>query len=174
MQIDPPASSPNAPFSTDMSKNLGYLFSRVKSQMTNLASQRTQTELGITGTQATMLYMISIGRCATAAELARHNGIDASAITRLLDRVERHGLLKRVRSSEDRRIVRLELTEAGQAVAARIPEIFCGVLDQLFVDFAPEELDVLRAMLNRIIVNGGDCAAQSGASTPDADESQEG
>lgn len=171
MQIDPSALPPGSLFSFDDSKNLGYLIARVKSQMTNLASQRTQTDLGITGTQAVMLYMIATGKCSTAAELARHNGIDASAITRLLDRVERHGLVRRVRSSEDRRIVRLELTEAGLALAARIPEIFGGVLDRLYEGFSPEELDLLRAMLNRVIANGGDCAAQSGATTPDADES---
>ena len=74
--------------SYQMNDSVGYLMSRVKSVMTNLVTQRTQEELGITGTQASMLFMIAVGKCSTAAELAREYGIDASAVTRLLDRVE--------------------------------------------------------------------------------------
>ncbi|ACR29105.1 MarR family winged helix-turn-helix transcriptional regulator [Burkholderia glumae] len=133
--------------------SVGYLLSRVRSLMTNLVTQRTQTELGITGTQASMLFMLAVGKCSTAAELAREYAIDASAVTRLLDRVEKRGLLSRVRSHEDRRVVRLELTDEGRELAERMPEIFISVLDRLLDGFTPEEVGFLKSMLRRILSN---------------------
>ncbi|EIP87576.1 transcriptional regulator, MarR family protein [Burkholderia humptydooensis MSMB43] len=137
--------------------------SRVKSLMTNMVTQRTQTELGITGTQATMLFMLAVGKCSTAAELAREYGIDASAITRLLDRVEKRGLLQRVRSSEDRRVVRLELTDEGRELTKRMPVIFRSVLDQVLDGLTPEEVGFLKSMLRRILVNSGECPGATGS-----------
>ena len=146
--------SPVSPLSSyQMNDSVGYLMSRVKSVMTNLVTQRTQEELGITGTQASMLFMIAVGKCSTAAELAREYGIDASAVTRLLDRVEKRGLLSRVRSVEDRRVVRLELTDEGRALAERLPPIFRSVLDQVLDGFTPEEVGFLKSMLRRILSN---------------------
>lgn len=139
--------------------SVGYLLSRVKSLMTNLVTQRTQTELGITGTQASVLFMLAVGKCSTAAELAREYAIDASAVTRLLDRVEKRGLLSRVRSHEDRRVVRLELTDEGRELAERMPEIFISVLDRLLDGFTPEEVGFLKSMLRRILSNYCDSAA---------------
>jgi DNA-binding MarR family transcriptional regulator len=135
---------------------VGYLLGRAKSSISNLVSQRTMKEVGITSTQASMLFMIGSGRCELAAELARHYGIDASAVTRLIDRLEKRKLLSRVRSSEDRRAVRLQLTEQGYEIAARMPEIFCGVVDKALDGFTPEEVGFLKSMLRRILANTGE------------------
>ncbi|AOK16465.1 MarR family transcriptional regulator [Burkholderia cepacia] len=162
---DPSSSQPQSvSLSTyQVNDSVGYLMSRVKSVMTNLVTQRTQEELGITGTQASMLFMIAVGKCSTAAELAREYGIDASAVTRLLDRVEKRGLLSRVRSIEDRRVVRLELTDEGRALAERLPPIFRSVLDQVLDGFTPEEVGFLKSMLRRIL---GNACETTGGSTP--------
>ncbi|WP_175655821.1 MarR family winged helix-turn-helix transcriptional regulator [Burkholderia ambifaria] len=159
---DSPSQPPVSPLSSyQMNDSVGYLMSRVKSVMTNLVTQRTQEELGITGTQASMLFMIAVGKCSTAAELAREYGIDASAVTRLLDRVEKRGLLSRVRSIEDRRVVRLELTDEGRALAERLPPVFRSVLDELLGGFTPEEVGFLKSMLRRILSNYCENAAGS-------------
>ncbi|AIV88656.1 MarR family winged helix-turn-helix transcriptional regulator [Burkholderia pseudomallei] len=163
---DPSSPQPDQdPALYQINDSVGYLMSRVKSLMTNMVTQRTQTELGITGTQATMLFMLAVGKCSTAAELAREYGIDASAITRLLDRVEKRGLLQRVRSSEDRRVVRLELTDEGRALTKRMPAIFRSVLDEVLDGFTPEEVGFLKSMLRRILVNSGECPGATGSTS---------
>ncbi|MGV2289308.1 MarR family transcriptional regulator [Trinickia sp. YCB016] len=139
-----------------MGESVGYLIARVKSVMSNMVTQRTMAELGITSTQASILFMVASGRCLVAAELARDYGIDASAVTRLIDRLEKRGLLTRVRSNEDRRVVRLALTPEGYELAARMPEIFTTVLDKLLAGFTPEEVGFLKSMLRRVLVNNGD------------------
>ena len=82
-----------------------------------MVTQHTMAELGITSTQASIVFMLAAGQGVTAADLAREYGIDASAVTRLIDRLEKRGLLSRVRSEEDRRVVRLALTPEGHALA---------------------------------------------------------
>jgi DNA-binding MarR family transcriptional regulator len=95
-------------------------------------------------------------KCLLAAELAREFGIDASAVTRRIDLLEARGLLTRVRSVEDRRIVRLALTREGDAMAARMPAIFASVVGKLLSGFTQEETGFLKSMLRRVLANSGD------------------
>jgi DNA-binding MarR family transcriptional regulator len=134
-------------------ESVGYLLSRVRTNMWNIATQQTMVELGIPSTQASMLFMLARGTCFTAADLAREYGVDASAATRLVDRLEKRGLLSRVRSEADRRVVHLRVTEEGYALAARLPSIYKGVLDKLLVNFTAEEVGFLKSMLRRVLVN---------------------
>ena len=39
-------------------EGIGYLLSRVQSLLAHMVTQRTQVELGITGTQASLLFMV--------------------------------------------------------------------------------------------------------------------
>jgi DNA-binding MarR family transcriptional regulator len=138
-----------------LGESVGYLISRTRSTLSNLVTQRTMAELGITSQQASILFMVASGKCLLAAELAREYGIDASAVTRLVDRLEKRGLLTRVRSNEDRRVVRLALTPEGQSIAVRMPAIFNGVIDNLLAGFTPEEVGFLKSMLRRVLTNSG-------------------
>ena len=151
-----PSSIPPEISEYQLGESMGYLISRVKSVMSNMVTQRAMNELGITSTQASILFMVASGKCLVAAELAREYGIDASAVTRLIDRLEKRGLLTRVRSSEDRRVVRLALTQEGQDIAVRMPAMFQGVLDHLLGGFTPEEVGFLKSMLRRVLLNSGD------------------
>lgn len=134
-------------------ESIGYLIVRASSSLWSMVSQRTMAELGITAAQGSILFMVAGGKCQLAAELARECGTDASAVTRLIDRLEKRGLLKRVRSNEDRRAVPLVLTQEGQAIAARMPAIFIGVRDRHLTGFSPEEDGSLKSMLRRLLVN---------------------
>jgi len=140
----------------ELSESVGYLLSRVRSTLWNNVTQLTMADLGITSTQASIMFMLASGRSLAAADLAREYGIDASAVTRLIDRLEKRGLITRLRSEEDRRVVRLALTEEGRALAGQIPGIFTKVLDKLLSGFTPEEVGFLKSMLRRILLNSGD------------------
>jgi DNA-binding MarR family transcriptional regulator len=138
-----------------LDESVGYLISRAKSTLSNAVNQHTMTELGITSTQASILFMLASGKCAAAVDLAREYGIDASAVTRLIDRLEKRGLLYRIRSMEDRRVVMLEMTSEGYALAARMPAIFQRVLQSAMTGFTSDETDLLRGMLRKMLCNAG-------------------
>ena len=152
-QLTPPSS---ADFAAGMEDNLGYLLARVRSTLWNSVTQMTVQELGVTATQASMLYMLASGQCLTAVELAKQYGIDASAVTRLLDRLEKRDLLVRVRSQDDRRVVKLRLTEQGRVYAQRLPALYEEVLDKLLRDFSSTEVGLLKSMLRRMLANNNE------------------
>lgn len=109
---------------------------------------------GLTDAQWKPLWMIQSGRATTAIELARESGIDAGAVTRMLDRLEAKGLVERVRSESDRRVVHLKLTEAGQAAAAHIPHVLASVNNDFLRGFSERDFQTLRKLLDRMADNG--------------------
>jgi DNA-binding MarR family transcriptional regulator len=82
---------------------------------------RKETEqLGITARQATLLWLVKQSPGLSLAELAAEEGISPPALSGHVDRLERAGLIERVRSSEDRRRVGLRLTEEGARLLKRV------------------------------------------------------
>lgn len=132
--------------------SVGYLL-RVALSAVKRRLDRKMTEHEMTGVQMLPLFAISRGVCRTAAELARLNDTDPGATTRMLDRLESKGLLRRVRDTRDRRIVQLELTAAGRALAHKIPFAIAETLNEALRDFSAAEVDMLRGMLRRIAAN---------------------
>ncbi len=132
--------------------SVGYLMKLALSALRRRLD-RQMTGHDLTGVQMLPLFMIGRGVCGTAAELARLNDIDAGATTRMLDRLEAKGLLKRARSAQDRRVVQLELTAAGRAIAEKIPYAIADTLNEALRDFSAAEVETLRGMLRRIVAN---------------------
>jgi len=117
---------------------------------------------GLTNAQWKPLFMLHTGRASTVAELARECQLDAGGMTRLLDRLEGKGLVRRVRSSEDRRVVNLELTDEGRAAARKIPAVLCGVQNAHLRGFTVQEWQLLKSMLRRILDNAAAIQAERG------------
>ena len=90
---------------------------------------------------------------AGVAELARTCEMDAGAMTRLLDRLEAKGLLRRTRSPDDRRVVNLELTEEGREAAAKIPVLLSVLQNECLSGFTAEEWQTLKSLLRRVLAN---------------------
>jgi DNA-binding MarR family transcriptional regulator len=135
-----------------MDESLGYLLHQVRGRL--MASIDTELEpLDITWAQWGTLLHIANGKAATASELCQNMKGDTGSMTRMLDRLEQKGLIRRERSSEDRRIVRLFLTEAGQKLYPKLPPIAVKVLNQYLQDFSREELETMKGFLRRMLAN---------------------
>ena len=109
---------------------------------------------GLTNAQGVPLVKLHMGHASTVAELARECKLDAGAMTRTLDRLEAKGLLARVRSSEDRRVVNLELTREGREAAKDIPAVLCDVQNAFLEGLSVAEWQQLKDLLRRILANG--------------------
>ena len=114
----------------------------------------------LTSAQWVPLYKLYLGHASTVAELARECQLDAGAMTRLLDRLEAKGLVARVRSSEDRRVVNLELTKEGREAAKQIPAVLCKVQNAFLQGLSIEEWQQLKDLLRRILDNALERQAQ--------------
>ncbi|HTK23737.1 MAG TPA: MarR family transcriptional regulator [Gaiella sp.] len=81
---------------------------------------RRETELGVTSHQATLLWLVKTRPGLSLRELARAQGISAPSLSAAVDRLEALGLIRRVRSTDDRRRVGLELTTEGRTTLRRV------------------------------------------------------
>ncbi|OZI41473.1 MarR family transcriptional regulator [Bordetella genomosp. 5] len=133
--------------------NIGFLIKLVYNSMNRMLDQE-MAPLDLTAMQWRPLAMIFRGRADTPAELARLIGVDTGAMTRTLDRLEAKGLLRRVRSQEDRRVIKLELTDDGQEKAREIPQYIAKVLNLHLRGFSADETAQARHLLMRMLANG--------------------
>ena len=126
-------------------------------QILNLATAEIDKALepaGLTNAQWVPLIKLHMRQASTVAELARECKLDAGAMTRTLDRLEAKGLVERVRSSEDRRVVNLELTREGREAAKEIPAVLCDVQNAFLQGLSGAEWQLLKDLLRRILANG--------------------
>ena len=133
--------------------SLGRLMKRVMQSLL-LQVDRRLAEHDLTHAQWLPLYRIAQGECDTMAALARDQALDPGAMTRALDRLEAKGLLRRERSLQDRRVVKLALTETGRAASQHVPPVLAEVLNAHLAGFTPAEWRQLLALLERMVVNG--------------------
>ncbi len=155
----PPSSTPDTPvhYRSDtrcmMEENAGFLIKQVHHSLNRMLDQE-MAPLDLTAMQWRPIALVYLGRADTPAELARLNGMDTGAMTRALDRLEAKGLLRRTRSQEDRRVVKIELTELGEAKAREIPANIARSLNHHLRGFSADEVSQLMHYLRRMLANG--------------------
>jgi DNA-binding MarR family transcriptional regulator len=142
-------------------RGLGHVIGRLRAQMlaaidTELTKDEFLGPLEVTSAQLIVIVNLAGRECATSAsELCKGISYDAGAMTRMLDRLEAKGLVRRSRSPDDRRLVNLELTQAGKAAYPRLREISMRVLNRSLRDFTRDEASVLEELLQRMARNVG-------------------
>jgi len=133
-------------------ESAAYLMKRILTFMAGEIDRGLEPQ-GLTHAQWVPLFKLHLGEVSTAAELARECTLDAGAMTRTLDRLEAKGLVKRIRSSQDRRVVNLELTEDGRATASQIPAVLCQVQNAFLQPLSVTEWQQLKSLLRRVLDN---------------------
>ena len=76
--------------------------------------------MGVTPCQWAILEAAFYGNANTLTALARIIPVDAAAISRQLDKLQKSGLVRRRRLRSDRRTVRIELTEKGRDLVPKL------------------------------------------------------
>jgi len=113
---------------------------------------RKETEqFGVTGRQVTLLWLVKRNPGLTLRALAEEEGISPPALSGHVDRLERAGLLSRVRSQVDRRRVGLEVTPAGERLLRRVRERRTAWLAERLRALEPAELQAIDAALPSLL-----------------------
>src|SRR5207237_10167979 len=123
------------PKSFDPSNGIGRLLGRVKMAM-HEALERELAPLDITAAQFVIILNLASGEVDSASKLCKGVSYDPGAMTRMLDRLERKGLVRRVRCGEDRRKVILELTAEGKDVCPKLVATYVDVLNRFMHGFS--------------------------------------
>lgn len=101
----------------------------------------------------TLHRLVGRGGSATPSELAADLLLSPAGMTGRLDTLEAAGLVHRVRSTDDRRRVDVEITERGKELWTEAMKIGLDVETSMMDVLAPEERGVLDALLKRLLLN---------------------
>jgi DNA-binding MarR family transcriptional regulator len=109
--------------------------------------RRETEQFGITARQATLLWLVKRNPGLTLRALAEAEAITPPALSGQVDRLERAGLLVRVRSAVDRRRVGLELTPEGERLLRSVRERRTSWLADRLNALEPEALEAIQAAI---------------------------
>jgi len=131
---------------------IGGLVSRVKLKLFE-AMEAELAPYDITAAQYVILVGLANG-IDSASGLCKGVSYDPGAMTRMLDRLEKKGLVGRVRCPDDRRVVKLALTEEGKAAYPKLIASAAKVMNRCLAGFTKSEAEQLEGFLHRILENG--------------------
>ena len=134
------------------SQGVGALIGRARSTIVKAIDLKL-APLDISHAQWIVVMLLGDGAAATAAELCEILVYDPGAMTRLLDRLQKKGVLRRVRAKGDRRTVRLELTPEGKRLYPRILRALVAVFNRLLRGFSRSDVRRLESLLKRMAAN---------------------
>ncbi|MEC5385373.1 MarR family transcriptional regulator [Uliginosibacterium sp. H3] len=132
--------------------SLGFLISKLKGLMMQ-ALEAGLADLDITAAQGVILIRLGREPVSTAAALCRHSGYDTGSMTRMIDRLEDKGFIARERSTEDRRVINLKMTESGQVIRAEVLKRACEMMEPRLEGFSVDEFVLLKSLLRRVLDN---------------------
>jgi MarR family transcriptional regulator for hemolysin len=114
------------------------------------AFERELAEAG--GSQPVWLILLALKQQAwrTQQDLAAAVGIEGPTLTHHLDGLDKAGLIERARDPNDRRAVRVELTDAGDKLFKRLAKAAIGFDQRLRAGLSEDELDQFRRVLARL------------------------
>jgi DNA-binding MarR family transcriptional regulator len=150
-------------------RSIGSLLSRVRVEMLAALDDELGADKRLAGLEMSAAQYIIVANLAgpegpkSAADLCKGISYDAGAMTRMLDRLEGKGLIRRRRSAQDRRLVHLELTDEGRAAYPRMREIAMTVTNRFLRGFSKAEARQLESFLGRMLENAHGVSSRASA-----------
>ncbi len=117
------------------------------------ALDRELSKFDISAPQFIVLASVANKEADSASGLCKSISYDPGAMTRMIDRLEQKGLVRRVPNAEDRRATNLEITTAGRALYPQLIAAKEAVAAQFLRGFGTDEVRLLESFLNRMLDN---------------------
>jgi DNA-binding MarR family transcriptional regulator len=116
-----------------------------------LDSKKMSRQFGLTGPQSLVLRLLIKNGSLSSADLSRQMYVTPSNITGIIDRLEKKGLVERIRKEGDRRVALINLTDSGQELGRTIPDPIEKKFVNQLADLEPEHLQILAMAMNQIL-----------------------
>lgn len=130
---------------------------RMMSRAHNLLVEALDKELepfDVTAAQYVILSTLWAGRADTAAQMCKVISYSPGAMTRMIDRLEQKGIIRRSFHGDDRRSRKLELTSEGRKVFPKLFAASEAVIERFYGSFNARELDQFGLFLERMMGSG--------------------
>ena len=127
-----------------------------------LDSQKMSRQFGLTGQQSVVLRLLLNNGSMSSADLSRLMYVTPSNMTGIIDRLEKKGLIQRMRKEGDRRVALISLTDMGKKLGVGIPDPIKKKFISQLADLELEHVQLLamamacRPHTNAIAATGGD------------------
>jgi DNA-binding MarR family transcriptional regulator len=128
------------------------LVNRVRIELID-AMDRELAQFDITAPQLIVLASVANREADSASQLCKSISYDPGAMTRMIDRLEQKGLVRRVPRPDDRRAMTLEMTAAGKALYPQLLAVKESVQARFLRGFTKDEVAGLEKLLNRLLDN---------------------
>lgn len=136
----------------NLDKWVGHISENAMKQITEAFGRRLQNS-GITRVQWIALYYVKTKNKISQRDLSNLMNIMDSSAGRLIDRLERDGLIQRERNNADRRIICINLTEKGDKLISDLLPIGIQFNDDLLEGITEEDLMIYEKVLKKMISN---------------------
>jgi DNA-binding MarR family transcriptional regulator len=119
-------------------------------QVVNEQSKKVERETGLTGPQVWAIKVISEFAPLRVSDLAKKMYLHPATTVGILDRLEKRGLIARTRSSGDRRVVDVTLTDEGRTFVECSPEVASNKITHGLESLNMPELTIIYHGLDRL------------------------
>ena len=140
------------PATYDVATAVPAMIARVRAAFLNELESRL-APLDLKAADYLVLVTLADGNVDTASSICSVLAHDPGAMTRKIDALESRGLVRRVRSAEDRRAIKLELTAEGRKLYPKALAAAVGLANDYLEGFTKAEVKSLEGMLKRILEN---------------------
>lgn len=145
----------------------------------DLNSRDLVKKFGVTGPQLVVMKTIHENKEMTIGKIAMAAHLSSATVTDIIDRLEKRGMVHRVRSTVDKRRVFVSVTNQGQHIISNTPPLLQEQLSEKFAQLEDWEQNLILSSLQRIVsmleVQKLDAASMlaTGPLTADSDLTQE-
>jgi DNA-binding MarR family transcriptional regulator len=134
----------------ERSNSVGFLIKRCGVLMSQVAERRFEGTSASFTQWLALIWLSTQDSQTSATQLSAEMGYDMGALTRVVDELERRGLVRRERSRRDRRAVEIAVTAAGRREAQSAKRVLVELLNQLVEPFTDAEIATLIGLLHRL------------------------
>jgi DNA-binding MarR family transcriptional regulator len=147
-----PVSAAPAPAAQQLEphEQLGLAFKAAMAAVRRLRGRETHRPGALSNAQYGLLFSLSFQAEMSARDLAEAATLSPATVTQMLEGLEAHGLVKRLRSAEDKRVVLTALSDRGREVVEKHRAQVEPRWRASLAEFTPEQLATAAAVLTRL------------------------
>jgi len=134
----------------DPQEQFGQSFKAAMAAVRRLRGRETHHPGDLSYAQYSLLFSLAAGEALSARELALAADVSPASATQMLEAMERAGLVKRVRSGQDKRVVLSSLTGRGREVVESRRVLFEPRWRAALAEFTDRDLVTAAAILDRV------------------------
>ena len=135
----------------DKDDRLIFLLGQARHRLITILDKSLLNKAGVTTAQSgALLYLMKNDGC-LLSQLSQGLMLDNSAITGMVDRLEKKNFIQRRSCASDRRAAKIYLTDAGREAATRVLPVVKKYNKAIKEGFSSEEIDGFRRILQSVV-----------------------